>query len=166
MQSQLGTAILAGVLTTAVAGTHFLSLSNQPAAASEPPSSSSTGYVLLPRGSWSGTFQTGGSYGQVQLFIDTQGRLYGSLESADGDNFAQIRGQVRGSQAHMTFTPPPGISNQLGSPYSQTFYGKTSWQGKDTLIINIGSDMRFQTYTLHRLSETIGPFTQFNQEQK
>ncbi len=41
MQSQLETALLAEVLTTAIAGTNLLSLSNQPAAASELPSPAS-----------------------------------------------------------------------------------------------------------------------------
>jgi hypothetical protein len=83
--------LIAGILTIGLIGL----LRSQPLAAlgvsqAQPNPSRDSG--LSYRGSWTGTFCTVGSMGQMLIFIDPRGKVYGSLKSNDGENFAQISG--------------------------------------------------------------------------
>lgn len=80
------------------------------------------------QGSWIGTFRTVGSQGQMLVFIDLSGNLYGSLESNDGENFAQISGHHRNNTFHIIFTPPPGSLNQFGTSESYTVDATATWE--------------------------------------
>jgi len=56
-----------------------------------------------------------GGDGQVQLYINPAGNLFGSVASNDGSKFSQISGKHRNYAFHIVFTPPPGISGQSGN---------------------------------------------------
>ena len=81
---------------------------------SNQPNTADKNFILPYKGSWTGKLQYVGFQGQMLLYIDPSGDLYGSFESNTGSKFAQISGDHRGNAFHMVFTPPPGSS----------FYGK------------------------------------------
>jgi len=72
--------------------------------------------VFVPpfTGVWVGTYQFVGGGGQLQMYINPSGDLFGSLASDDGLHFAQISGKHRNYAFHIVFTPPSGISTQPG----------------------------------------------------
>jgi hypothetical protein len=110
--------------------------------------------VLPYRGSWTGTFRTVGSKGQLLVFIDPWGKLYGSLKSDEGENFAQISGYHRGNTFHMTFTPPPSSVNQFGTASPYTVDATAKWeQGVSRFVISSTTRTgHSQLYTFERLS--------------
>ena len=65
-------------------------------------------------GVWVGTYQFVGGGGQLQMYINPLGDLFGSLASDDGLHFAQISGKHRNYAFNIIFTPPSGISAQSG----------------------------------------------------
>ncbi|MEH2160486.1 MAG: hypothetical protein V7K38_05445 [Nostoc sp.] len=82
-------------------------------------------------------FRTVGSQGQILVFIDPAGKLYGSLKSNDGENFAQISGSHRGSKFHLVFTPPPSSLNQFGTASPYTVDATAKWeQGVSRFVIS------------------------------
>ncbi|BAY50546.1 hypothetical protein SAMD00079811_81750 (plasmid) [Scytonema sp. HK-05] len=145
--------LIAGTLTIGMIGR----LRSQPLFAlpvSQAQRNPSQDYVLPYRGSWTGTFRTVGSQGQILVFIDPSGKLYGSLKSNDGENFAQISGYHRGSTFHMVFTPPPSSLNQFGTASPYTVDGTAEWeQGVRRFVISAPTRTgHSQLYTFERLS--------------
>lgn len=110
--------------------------------------------VLSYRGSWTGSFRTVGSMGQMLVFIDPSGKLYGSLKSNDGENFAQISGYHRGDTFHMIFTPPPSSVNQFGTASPYTVDATAKWeQGVSRFVLEAPTRTgHSQLYTFERLS--------------
>jgi hypothetical protein len=106
------------------------------------------------RGSWTGSFRTVGSMGQLLVFIDPRGKLYGSLKSDDGENFAQISGYHRGNTFHMIFTPPPSSVNQFGTASPYTVDATAKWeQGMSRFVIEAPTRTgHWQLYTFERLA--------------
>ncbi|MFL9458309.1 hypothetical protein AB0758_45740 [Tolypothrix bouteillei VB521301_2] len=127
MKIQTTKQLIAGMLTIGTIGLLQLHpLFALPVSQAQP--NPSNKYVVPFSGSWTGTFRTVGSQGQMLVFIDTSGKLYGSLKSNDGDNFAQISGYHRGDTFHMIFTPPPGSLNQFGTSDPYTVNASAEWE--------------------------------------
>lgn len=146
--------LIAGILTLGMMGL----LPAQPIGAlqvSQAGANSSGNSVLSYRGSWTGTFRTVGSMGQMLVFIDPSGQLYGSLKSNDGENFAQISGYHRGNTFHMIFTPPPSSVNQFGTASPYTVDATAKWeQGVSRFVIEAPTRTgHSQLYRFERLSE-------------
>ena len=110
---------------------------------------------LWYRGVWIGTYENVGSQGQVQLYISPNGWVYGSLESKDGENFAQISGYEHGDQFHLVFTPPPGAINQFGgsTPYEVNATVKRDSNENRFVVTGMTKTGHLQSYTFGRLSQ-------------
>ncbi|MEH2369800.1 MAG: hypothetical protein V7K75_25375 [Nostoc sp.] len=136
MKTRTTKRLIGGILTIGMIGL----LHSQPLFAltvSQAQPNPSQDYVLSYRGSWTGTFRTVGSQGQILVFIDPAGKLYGSLKSNDGENFAQISGYHRGSKFHLVFTPPPSSLNQFGTATPYTVDATAKWeQGVSRFVIS------------------------------
>jgi hypothetical protein len=108
--------------------------------------------IMLPyKGSWTGTLQYVGFQGQMLLYIDLSGRLYGSFESNDGSRFAQISGDHSGNLFHLIFTPPPGSSymGEGSEPYNVNATAKL--EGMNRFAISVpGQTGHPQSYTFER----------------
>jgi hypothetical protein len=71
------------------------------------------------------------------VFIDPSGNLYGSLESNDGENFAQISGHYLNNAFHIIFTPPPDSINQFGTSEPYILDATATWeQGMRQFVIS------------------------------
>jgi hypothetical protein len=92
--------------------------------------------------------------GQMLVFIDPRGKVYGSLKSNDGENYAQISGYHRGNTFHLIFTPPPSSLNQFGSDNPDTVDATAQWeQGVSRFVIQASTRTgHSQLYTFERLS--------------
>ncbi|WP_017301950.1 hypothetical protein [Nodosilinea nodulosa] len=107
-------------------------------------SSSEQSASLSYQGSWQGTFRTVGSQGQIIVFIDPSGNLYGSLEANDGGNFAQISGHHCGNTFYLTFTPPPSSLNQFGTAEPYSVEVTATWeQGMNQFVISAPTQGHF-----------------------
>ena len=153
MRTQTTKRLITGMLTIGMIGL----LRSQPLFAlpvSQAQPNPSQDYVVPFGGSWTGTFRTVGSQGQILVFIDPSGKLYGSLKSDDGENFAQISGYHRGSTFHMVFTPPPSSLNQFGTASPYTVDATAEWeQGVRRFVISAPTRTgHSQLYTFERLS--------------
>ncbi len=107
------------------------------------------------QGSWTGTFQTVGSQGQMLVFIDASGNLYGSLASGDGGNFAQISGHHRGNTFHLIITPPPGAINPRGgsTPYTVDAVAQPNQSDANRFVVTAPTGTgHFQSYSFERSS--------------
>jgi hypothetical protein len=145
--------LIAGIFTIGLIGL----LRSQPLGAlgvSQAQPNPSRDSVLSYRGSWTGTFRTVGSMGQMLVFIDPRGKVYGSLKSNDGENFAQISGYHRGNTFHLIFTPPPSSLNQFGSANPDTVDATAQWeQGVSRFVIQAPTRTgHSQLYRFERLS--------------
>lgn len=106
-------------------------------------------------GVWVGTYENVGSQGQVQLDISPNGQVYGSLESKDGENFAQISGYHHGDQFHLVFTPPPGAINQFGSSTPYEVNATVKRDSNENRFVGTGMTKtgHSQSYTFGRLRQ-------------
>ncbi|MBN3877303.1 hypothetical protein [Nostoc sp. JL23] len=103
------------------------------------------------QGSWTGRLQYVGFQGQMLLFIDKSGKLYGSFESDDGDRFAQISGTHRGNAFHLTFTPTPDSSYLGNSSEPYIVNAIATWKGGNRFILGVpGSTGHPQSYIFER----------------
>lgn len=138
--------VLAGVLMMGCLGLLPQPSLSQPSGSAQPTTSKDS-----YRGSWTGRLQYVGFQGQMLLFVDGAGKLYGSFESDDGDRFAQISGTHSGNAFHLTFTPTPG-SSYLGDgsePY--TVNATATWDGGNRFILGVpGSTGHPQSYIFER----------------
>lgn len=104
------------------------------------------------QGSWKGTLEFVGSQGQILLFIDCAGKLYGSYESYDGKQFVQISGFHRGNVFHMILTTPPsstGVGGSASEPY--TFDATVKWEGANRFgFVDPAPIGHVQSYTFER----------------
>ncbi|HEY9844896.1 MAG TPA: hypothetical protein V6D03_01745 [Candidatus Caenarcaniphilales bacterium] len=153
MKRQITNRLIAGMLAIGMIGLlRSQQLFALPVSQAQP--NSSKDYVLSYRGGWTGTFRTVGSQGQMLVFIDPSGKLYGSLKSNDGKNFAQISGYHRGSMFHIVFTPPPSSLNQFGTASPYTVDATSKWdQGVSRFVISAPTRTgHSQLYTFERLS--------------
>ena len=153
MKTRTTKRLIAGILTIGTIGL----LRSQPLFAlpiSQAQPNPSQDYVVPYEGSWTGTFRTVGSQGQILVFIDPSGKLYGTLKSNDGENFAQISGYHHGSTFHMVFTPPPSSLNQFGTASPYTVDATAQWeQGVRRFVISGPTRTgHSQLYTFERLS--------------
>ena len=141
--------VLAGVLMMGGFGL----LRSQPTLAQPSGSAQSTAIKNSYQGSWTGQLEYVGFQGQILLFIDKSGKLYGSFESDDGDRFAQISGTHRGNVFHLTFTPTPGSSyvgdSSSSKPY--TVNATAEWEGGNRFSFGVpGSTGHSQSYIFER----------------
>jgi hypothetical protein len=147
--------ILTGLLLSGLTATGFSQPAHSAPTAQQAAPNSSTNYVLFYRGAWVGTYAYVGSQGQVQMYVDGSGKLYGSLQSKDGEDFAQISGYHRGNAFHMVFTPPPGAINQFGNPSPIQIDATAKWEDSPSRLV-IYSTTRTghpQNYTFERLKQ-------------
>lgn len=147
--------ILTGLLLSGLTATLLIQPAHSVPIAQQAAPKPSTNYVLFYRGVWVGTYTNVGSQGQVQMYIDPSGKLYGSLEAKDGENFAQISGYHRGNAFHMVFTPPPGAINQFGNPSPIEVDATAKWDSSPRRFV-INSMTRTghsQNYTFERLKQ-------------
>jgi hypothetical protein len=143
--------LIAGILTIGMMGVLLEKpLGALPVSQAQP--TPSVDGQLPYRGSWTGSFRTVGSMGQLLVFIDPSGKLYGSLKSNDGENFAQISGYHRGNTFHMIFTPPPSSVNQKGIASPYTVDATAKWeQGMSRFVIEAPTRTgHWQSYTFER----------------
>ena len=139
--------VLAGVLMMEWIGL----LRSQPVLSQPSRPAQSTTIRDTYQGSWTGRLQYVGFQGQMLLFMDRSGKLYGSFESDDGDRFAQISGTHRGNTFHLTFTPTPGSSYLGDSSEPYTVNATAKWEGGNrfTLVV-LGSTGHPQSYDFDR----------------
>jgi hypothetical protein len=123
--------------------------------AQQPAPSPPTDYVLFYRGVWVGTYANVGSQGQVQMYVDPSDNLHGSLESQDGEHFAQIGGYHHGNEFHMVFTPPEGVTNQFDNPSPIEVDATAKWdRSPGRFVINsMTRTGHSQNYTFERLEQ-------------
>jgi hypothetical protein len=139
--------VLAGVLIIGCIGL----LRSPPILAQPSRPNQSTAIRNLYQGSWIGKLQYVGFQGQMLLFIDASGKLYGSFESDDGSRFAQISGTHRGSAFHLTFTPTPGSSYLGDSSEPYTVNANAKWEGVNRFVVGVpGSTGHPQSYIFER----------------
>lgn len=105
--------------------------------------------LLSFQGVWVGRYRFVGSNGQVQMYINRAGDLFGSFASDDGFRFAQISGKHRDNTFHIVLTPPPGVS-QL--PTSRVVDATARWEnGSERFIISGEAVGHPYSYTFKRL---------------
>lgn len=145
--------LLAGLLLSGLTATLLIQPAHSVPTAQQAAPKPSTNYVLPYRGVWVGTYTNVGSQGQVQMYIDPSGQLYGSLQSKEGEHFAQISGYHRGNVFHMVFTPPPGAINQFGNPTPIEVDATAQWDGSPSrfVIHSMTRTGHSQNYTFERL---------------
>lgn len=153
MKTQTAQLFIAGMLMVGSIGLlRSQPILSQPSRPSSP--NASQGFILPYKGSWTGTLQYVGFQGQMLLYIDPSGDLYGSFESNDGNKFAQISGNHRGNAFHMVFTPPPS-SSYLGEgskPY--TLDATAKLESLNRFVISVpGRTGHTQSYVFERKVE-------------
>ncbi len=102
-------------------------------------------------GSWIARYRSVGEKGQIQMYINPAGNLFGSFASDDGLQFAQISGNHRGNTFHIVLTPSPGVS-QLAT--SKVVDAKARWEnGSGRFIISGEAVGHPYSYTFKRLKQ-------------
>lgn len=120
------------------------------AAQQSTPQSSQTSLHSL-EGVWVGRYRFAGGNGQVQMYINGAGDLFGSFASDDGLRFAQISGKHHGDTFHIIFTPPPGLSE---AATSKVIDATVRWEnGSKRFIISGGGVAHPYRYTFKRLQQ-------------
>lgn len=120
-------------------------------AAQQPAPQSSKTSVPSFSGSWVGRYSFVGENGQVQMYINPAGDLFGSFASDDGFQFAQISGNHRGNTFHIVLTPSPGLS-QLAT--SKVVNATARWEnGSGRFIISGEAVGHPYSYTFKRLKQ-------------
>lgn len=103
--------LLAGLLVLTLAATMMQPAQSFLTAQQSSPSSPQRYFPF--QGAWGGTYGIPDN-GQVLMYINAAGELFGSLASDDGLSFAQISGQQRNNTFHIVFTASSGIFDQNG----------------------------------------------------
>lgn len=119
--------------------------------AQQPAPQSSKTSVPSFSGSWVARYRSVSENGQVQMYINPAGDLFGSFASDDGFQFAQISGNHRGNTFHIVLTPSPGLS-QLAT--SKVVNATTRWEnGSGRFIISGEAVGHPYSYTFKRLKQ-------------
>lgn len=106
------------------------------------------------QGVWVGTYRFVGGDGQVQMYVNPAGDLFGSFASNDGFQFAQISGKHRGNAFHIVFTPPSGMSNQPSGSISKVVDATAKWEnGSDRFSVAGEAVGHPYSYTFKRLKQ-------------
>ncbi len=107
--------------------------------------------LLSFQGTWVGRYRFVGGNGQVQMYINPAGDLFGSFASDDGLRFAQISGNHRGNTFHIVLTPSPGSSQVTPS---RVVDATARWEnGSERFIIAGGAVEHPYSYTFKRLEQ-------------
>jgi hypothetical protein len=154
MKTKIVQLIIAGTLIVGSMGLlKAQPLLAQPSRPNQP--NSSQDFILPYKGSWTGKLQYVGFQGQMLLYIDPSGDLYGSFESNDGSKFAQISGNHQGNAFHMVFTPPPSSSYQGEGSEPYTVDATAKLESLNHFVISVpGQTGHPQSYIFDRKIES------------
>lgn len=142
---------LAGLLVLGLIATLLMQPAQSFPNAQQSTPQSSNIFVPPFAGVWVGTYQFVGGGGQLQLYINPSGDLFGSLASDDGLHFAQISGKHRNYAFHIVFTPPSGISAQSGDSGVDA---SAKWQGNpERFTVSSEAVGHPYTYSFKRLKQ-------------
>lgn len=132
MKMQSSKILLIGLLLSGLTPTVLIQPAGSVPTAQAGTPNPSHNIVFFYRGVWTGTYETVGSQGRVQMYIDPSEQLHGSLVSNDGQHFAQISGNHRGNEFHLVFTPPAGVTNQFGDSSPVEVDATAQWERSDS----------------------------------
>lgn len=151
--------LFAGLLMLGLSATLLMQPAQSFLTAQQPvPRSSET--VADPfQGVWVGKYQFIAGDGQIQLYINPAGNLYGNYVSNDGAQFAQISGEHRGNAFHIVFTPPPGTSIHNvadGGHDSRVLDATSNFEGSDQFTISGDTPVGHSyNYTFTRMTQDL-----------
>ena len=122
----------------------------------QPPTPPAKTIVFAFPGVWAGTYPF--SDGQVLMYINSAGNLFGSLASNSGSYFAQMSGKHRGNAFHLVFTAPPGTIDQYGHSSSEPVEADATarWEdNQDEFTMSYETTAHHaMVYTFKRLKQT------------